>query len=151
MSEPIQSHQHVQAAASVKGLRADIAKIEGFNAKLAVALTNGVGTMGCAYAFCLLALVSLPAILTDAGWVHFFPHWAIAPGLVLIVAWVAQTFIQLVLLSVIMVGQGVQSRAADARAISTFDDTVLILDRLDHTTQGGIQVLHEQLTQLLER
>jgi len=38
------------------------------------------------------------------------------------VQWVSQTFIQLVMLSVIMVGQNVLSRASDKRAVMTYDD-----------------------------
>ncbi len=58
---------------------------------------------------------------------------------VVIVAWVAQTFLQLVLLSIIMVGQSVQSAASDARAAKEFADTETILDRLDVNTAGGIR------------
>jgi hypothetical protein len=53
--------------------------------------------MWCAYAFALLALLSLPAAIRSGD-------------LIIIVAWIAQTFLQLVLLSIIMVGQEVQSR-----------------------------------------
>jgi hypothetical protein len=80
-----------------------------FDRRLALWITNHVSTMNCAYLFCFIALISLPAILTDALHLHFFPSWMIANGLILIVAWVAQTFIQLVLLSVIMVGQQLQA------------------------------------------
>ena len=39
------------------------AELSGFNGRLAVAITNGVGTMWCAYAFTILALISLPAAI----------------------------------------------------------------------------------------
>ena len=65
----------------------------------------------------------------------------INPGLILIVAWIAQTFIQLVLLSIIMVGQSVQSDAADARAEGTFADTERILDALNLKTEGGLKAI----------
>jgi hypothetical protein len=55
------------------------------------------------------------------------------------VAWVAQTFLQLVLLSIILVGQSVQSVASDMRAAKEFADTETILDRLDVNTAGGIR------------
>jgi hypothetical protein len=55
------------------------------------------------------------------------------------VAWIAQTFLQLVLLSIIMVGQTVQSAASDARAAKEFADTETILDRLDLDTAGGLR------------
>jgi hypothetical protein len=81
----------------------------GFNGRLAVGLTSVVGTMWCAYAFAVLALVALPS--------------AIEQGSVLaIVTWVSQTFIQLVMLSVIMVGQAIMSTASDKRAEMTYKD-----------------------------
>jgi hypothetical protein len=85
-----------------------------FNAWLAVKVTNGVGTMWCAYAFAALAFVSLPSALTS--------HSA-----VVLVSWVSQTFLQLVLLSVITVGQKVLASAADKRSEATFNDADAIL------------------------
>ena len=92
-------------------IRRDMRAVEGFNAKLAVLITGAVGTMACAYVFSLIALVSLPDVLIQAGVLPktAVPHVLANPGLILVVAWVAQTFIQLVLLSIIMVGQDVQS------------------------------------------
>ena len=92
----------------------------------AVVLTKGVGSMLSAYLFALIALASLPAILTQTGWVSApaVAHFLRSPGLILIVAWIAQTFLQLVLLSVIMVGQGVQGAASDDRAVKTYKDTM---------------------------
>jgi hypothetical protein len=80
----------------------------GVNGKIALALTAGVGTMWCAYAFAILALIVLPQ--------------AIAGGLLPLVQWVSQTFIQLVMLSVIMVGQNVLGRASNKRALMTYQD-----------------------------
>ena len=85
-----------------------------FNTWLAVKVTTVVGTMWCAYAFALLALVSLPA--------------AIASGNpVLIVSWISQTFLQLVLLSIIIVGQNVLAAASDKRAQATYEDADAVL------------------------
>lgn len=81
----------------------------GLNGKVALALTTIVGTMWCAYAFAVLALVALPS--------------AISQGTILaLVSWLSQTFIQLVMLSVIMVGQNILSRASDKRADMTYKD-----------------------------
>jgi hypothetical protein len=102
-----------------------IREVEGFNAKVALVITRSVGTMACAYLFGLIALISLPD--------------AIKAGRPAIISWIAQTFLQLVLLSIIMVGQSVQSAASDARAAKEFADTETILDRLDVTTEGGIK------------
>lgn len=64
--------------------------------KIGLKITNAVSTMVCAIVFALIALVSLPAAISSHS-------------LIIIVAWVAQTFLQLVLLSIIMVGQKLQS------------------------------------------
>ncbi len=81
----------------------------GFNGKIALTLTTVVGTMWCAYAFALLALVALPSALGSGD-------------LLAMVQWVSQTFIQLVMLSVIMVGQNILSKASDKRAEMTYKD-----------------------------
>lgn len=89
-----------------------------FNTWLAIKITNTVGSMWTAYVFTLLALVSLPAILTQGRFVSYgtFPSWLISVSLIALVAWVAQTFLQLVLLPVIMVGQNVIQGQQDAKA-----------------------------------
>jgi cobalamin biosynthesis protein CobD/CbiB len=84
-----------------------------FNALLGERITRGVGTMWCAYAFALLALISLPN--------------AIQAGTSSLITWIAQTFLQLVLLSIIMVGQKVEGAAADDRAAETYKDAEAIL------------------------
>jgi hypothetical protein len=81
----------------------------GFNGKVALALTTVVGTMWCAYAFALLALVALPSALKSGDSLQ-------------LIQWVSQTFIQLVMLSVIMVGQNILSKASDKRAEMTYKD-----------------------------
>jgi hypothetical protein len=81
--------------------------------------------MACAYLFGLIALISLLV--------------AIKAGRPTINSWIAQTFLQLVLLSIIVVGESVQSAASDARAAKEFADTETILDRLDVNTAGGIR------------
>lgn len=74
-----------------------------FNSWLAEKITAGVGTMACAYAFGALSLVSLPGALKTGD-----------P--VVIVAWIAQTFLQLVLLPIIIVGQNLQAQKHDEHA-----------------------------------
>lgn len=89
----------------------------GFNGRIATLITNAVSTMWCAYIFALLALISLPA--------------AIAGGTATLVSWVAQTFLQLVLLSVIMVGQKVAAQASDKQALQTYKDAEALLEIQD--------------------
>lgn len=130
-----------------------MSEVDGFNAKFAVLVTRLVGSMWCAYLFTVIALISLPAILINANVLtkSDVPHVLASPGLILIVAWVAQTFIQLVLLSVIMVGQAVQSAASDARSEQTYEDTVKIIDALNVKTEGGIKELRDELLAAIEK
>lgn len=77
--------------------------------KIALLITDAVSTMWCAIVFAIIACISLPA--------------AIASGqLIVIVAWIAQTFLQLVLLSIIMVGQKLQSDATITHVKKHLDD-----------------------------
>ncbi len=129
--KPVKAHRLFKQAISVHGLRGDVRRADGVNAKIAVFLTNIVGSMWCAYVFAGIALLGLRP--------------ALKPGGEGIIAWIAQTFLQLVLLSVIMVGQNVQSQASDLRSQHTYDDTLEILDRLDVHTQGGLKDLYDRI------
>lgn len=85
-----------------------MSKISDFNQRLGARITSLVGTMWCAYAFAAIALVSLPSALKTGD-------------TVVIVAWIAQTFLQLVLLSIIMVGQDVQSKSVEQKINETHE------------------------------
>jgi hypothetical protein len=102
-----------------------------FNNLLAVKITNLVGTMWCAYAFGCLALISLPA--------------AIRAGTPALIAWIAQTFLQLVLLSIIMVGQRVAAAKSDRQLDQTYNDAEQLLKVSD-----AMHCLLKQNTQLTE-
>jgi hypothetical protein len=88
--------------------------ISRLNARFGLFVTLAVGTMWCAYLFTLLALVSLPAALGTHN-------------KLIIVAWIAQTFLQLILLPIIIVGQNVQAAAADKRSEETYKDAEALL------------------------
>jgi len=137
------THSMFNAAANFRpsAIRGAVKDVEGFNAKFAVLITNGVGTMACAYLFALIACISLPEVLVTAGVIpaSVVPHFFKNQGLIILVAWVAQTFLQLVLLSIIIVGQRVQNLSAEARSEKTYRDAEEILDRLDVHTQGGLR------------
>jgi hypothetical protein len=107
--------------------------INRFNTKVALVITAAVGSMWCAYAFALLDLISLPT--------------AIRGGPATIVTWLAQTFLQLVLLSIIMVGQNVQAAAADKRAEATYHDASATLHEVAHV-QGHLAAQDELLTRI---
>jgi len=103
----------------------------GFNGRLAVFITNSVSTMWCAYIFALIAFISLPS--------------AIRGGTAPLVSWVAQTFLQLVLLSVIMVGQKVAAAASDKQALQTYKDTEALLKIQDEVHR--LIEINNELTQ----
>jgi len=96
-----------------------------FNQRLAVTITSRVGTMWTAYLFGGLALISLPAALSSGD-------------VIVIIAWIAQTFLQLVLLPIIIVGQNVIQSANDARA------------EADHETLTAVHRLAVEIHQINE-
>lgn len=86
-------------------------RINTFNQRVAEKITSFVSTMWCAYLFAALALISLPAAIRSGD-------------VVIIVAWIAQTFLQLVLLSIIMVGQKVSSSNVEKLILETHEASV---------------------------
>jgi hypothetical protein len=129
--------------------------VKNFNAAAALIITKMVGTMWCAYVFAIFDLLALPT--------------AIRGGLYGIVQWVASFFLQLVLLSIIMVGQDVQARASDKRNDQSFCDVEAILhgqgevaghltsqdvellkavDALDLNTEGGLKAILDAINRL---
>jgi hypothetical protein len=103
-----------------------------FNTRMAVKITKSVGSMWCAYVFALIALISLPSALRSGN-------------SIIIVSWIAQTFLQLVLLPIIIVGQNVQAAASDARAESDHETLLSI-----HTLTAEVYVIAQQQTKILE-
>jgi len=100
-----------------------------FNTRLAVAITRGVGTMWAAYLFVLIALVSFPQALAA------FLQGDTVTG----ITWLSQSFLQLVLLPIIIVGQNVISASQDARAAT------------DHETLTALHTINVRQLQILEQ
>jgi hypothetical protein len=84
-----------------------------FNAKFGLKVTLVVGTMWCSYIFTILALFALPS--------------AIKQGTYFIVVWLSSSFLQLVLLPIIIVGQNIQAAASDKRSEETYKDAEAVL------------------------
>ena len=103
-----------------------------FNTKVAVVVTKSVGSMWCAYAFGILALISLPSAIKSGN-------------SIIIIGWIAQTFLQLVLLPIIIVGQNVQAAASDVRAESDHETLIAI-----HTLTSEVHRINLQQTKILE-
>ena len=99
------------------------------NSRLAVMVTKSVGTMWAAYLFMLIGLVSLPQ-----AW-RAFIHGDTVTG----IAWLSQSFLQLVLLPIIIVGQNVISASQDARA------------EADHLTLTTLHAMSVRQLEMLEQ
>ena len=83
-----------------------------FNARFGLWITVVVGTMWCAYVFAAVALISLPSNIHTTQ---------------LFILWLSSSFLQLVLLPIIIVGQNIQAQASDKRAQDTYDDADAVL------------------------
>jgi len=117
----------------------------GLNGRVGLFITTVVGTMWAAYLFTLLALISFPSAITSGN-------------SIIIVAWIAQTFLQLVLLPIIIVGQNIQAKASDRRAEETYKDAEAVLHecvqiqqhlaKQDEVQQAEMAELKALITQL---
>lgn len=96
-------------------------------------ITRAVGTMVAAILFTGLALISLPAAI------HSHDK-------IIIVAWIAQTFLQLVLLPIIMVGQNIQGKHTEVMADEEFKTTQTTYQDLEHL----ILINQKQLNLLIQ-
>lgn len=130
-----QAHPRI-AERKKSGPPTTVAEHVGLNGRIALLLTTAVGTMWCAYGFAILALVVLPQALTG--------------GLLALVQWISQTFIQLVMLSVIMVGQNVLGRAADKRAAMTYEDAAATLHEAEQI-QAHLRLQDDAINALLDK
>ena len=111
-------HPHTKTREHASGL----GQVSGLNNRIGLMVTKFVGSMWAAYLFAGLALISLPA--------------AIGTGDVrVIVDWVAQTFLQLVLVSVVIVGQNQMNQAAERRAEATYKDATALLHEVQQLQQ----------------
>jgi hypothetical protein len=111
-------------------------RIVRLNARVGLRITLVVGTMWTAYVFTVLALFALPDALRQ--------------GTYAIVVWLSSSFLQLVLLPIIIVGQNIQAKAADKRAEDTFKDAEAVL-RESEEIQKHLLAQDEALSGIIDR
>lgn len=136
-------HPHLEKrkAAGPPKVAAAAAQVHGpgpigrLNAKVGLKITLVVGTMWCAYIFTLLTLISAPSAFKTGN-------------SLIIVAWIAQTFLQLVLLPIIIVGQNIQAAAADARSQATYDDAAAVLEEAKQI-QAHLEAQDQEIQKIL--
>ena len=107
------------------------------NARIGLKVTLIVGTMWAAYLFTLLAFFALPS--------------AIHQGTYYIIVWLSSSFLQLVLLPIIIVGQNIQAAAADKRAEDTYKDAEAVLSevaKIQHHLEAQDEAIGDILTRL---
>jgi len=106
------------------------------NARFGLKVTLVVGTMWCAYVFTVIALFALPS--------------AIKHGTYFIVVWLSSSFLQLVLLRIIIVGQNIQATAADKRAEDTYKDAEAVLKEAEEI-QRHLLAQDDAITDIVNR
>ena len=106
------------------------------NARFGLKVTLVVGTMWAAYLFTIIALFALPD--------------AIKQGTYFVVVWLSSSFLQLVLLPIIIVGQNIQAAAADKRAEDTFKDAEAVLKEAEEI-QKHLLAQDEAISSIVER
>jgi hypothetical protein len=126
---PTEHHPRLVTAPQVRHLVHGAGVVGQLNSRLAVLITKSVGTMWAAYLFMLIGLISFPEALKA------FLHGDTLTG----VAWLSQSFLQLVLLPIIIVGQNVISASQDARA------------EADHITLTTLHAMNVRQLQMLEQ
>jgi hypothetical protein len=117
-------------------IKQDLQGISKFNYSIAVKITNGVGTMWCAYAFLIIDLFMLPPVIA-------------ANSVMVWVTYIAQTVLQLVLLPIIMVGQNVIQTQNESKA-DTDHQTLTYLATLQDEQMKELKNQTEILTRLEE-
>lgn len=109
------------------------ALFEQLNRALAVRITRAVGTMWCAYLFAILALFGLPS--------------ALAPGGIGVVMWFSTTFLQLVLLSILAVGQQTQADELESHRVAQTAHHARV-ERAMAAHVGRVEALHTRIDDL---
>jgi len=128
-AKPMEHKPRLITSRSVDPLVHGSGRIGKVNSWLAVRITRAVGTMWAAYVFVLISLVSFPQAI------HAFQTGDTYIG----ISWLSQSFLQLVLLPIIIVGQNVISASQDARA------------EADHITLSTLHSINVRQLKMLEQ
>lgn len=112
------------------------------NETIAVWSVKRVATMACAYLFAFIAIVALPQAIHDS----FANGFAPLP----FITWLSQSFLQLVLLSIIMVGQDVISRQTEQRSVTQYNAVMETLADIQQVMECDKEELVD-LTQMAEQ
>ena len=106
-----------------------------FNSRFGLAITLAVGTMWAAYVFACIALISLPDNI------HSTQN---------LILWISSSFLQLILLPVIIVGQNIQAKASDKRAEDTYNDADAVLHEVTQI-QAHLEAQDQKILDILDK
>ena len=162
----MRSYLHLAKASSV-GLgeaRKLSQDVSGVNAKTAIIVPAILGSMPFFWFANVLALCSLPAVLTGfdnevlkhaLGLESFFPHVILKAAMIALIAWIAQTYIQLVALPVLQVSNNAQMTLAEEHTKTLLDEgaatrehTEAMLDWMNLESKGGAQLILARIEEL---
>jgi hypothetical protein len=101
---------------------------------VAVKITSAVGSMWCAIIFSIIALSSLPSIIMQS-----FQTNSISP----VIQWIAQTFLQLVLLSIILKGQNISSEKQE-QLINRIDENTAKTEAAAKRIEHIVKIIERQ-------
>lgn len=162
----IHRHQHlarVVSRACWQESKKLAAETKGINAKTAIIVPAILGSMPFFWCCVVLACVSLPAIGVGLelglqqskvdvhlGLATFFPAWLIQASVIAAVAWIAQTFIQLVALPVLQVSNNAQMGQQEAHTAEILQKISDADDRLNLETEGGLKQARDEIIAALK-
>jgi uncharacterized membrane protein len=106
------------------------------NERIGMWVTRHVGTMWCAYLFCLLAFVALPEAIRQHS-------------LTVFINWLSSNWLQLVLLPVIIVGQNIQSRHTELQAKADYETNLEAEHRIEELQTLLARIETEKLDEIL--
>lgn len=153
-------HEHLAKAASpgIKTTRSLAREVKGINAKVAIIVPAILGSMTMFWIANVLALCSLPAVLVAfdhevlrSGSLDWIPKDITKVSLIALVAWLAQTYIQLVALPVLQVSNNAQMAQNEEHTAAVLRGVERAEDALNLETEGGLQAVNERIARLAKR
>jgi hypothetical protein len=148
-------HHHLGDAASLglKEARSLAGDCSGINRKTAIIVPAVLGSMPFFWFTIVLACLSLPAVVEGfctevlkTG--QIFPSTITKAALIALIAWIAQTFIQLVALPVLQVSNNAQMAQQEEHTGAILKGVNLAADRLDVSTEGGLKTVVDEVKAL---
>ena len=130
-----------------------------FNERSADVVSSVLSAMWFFWVAIGLALLSLPAVVTAVddelklgiGLESFFPEWLIQSSIIELVAWVAQTLIQLAALPVLAYIGKREGELSGRESTELRDEVRGIIESLDLATEGGLESVYRVVGEVRDK